>query len=151
MDQFLADLAVGLSVIDDASPASEISFHLERARDALPTAQRLLPPPAANSFGSAGDGISGATAAVNAVRDVIESHHGPNRVPLTAYAYAFSTRPARDYLARRFAELAWVANRMALVLGQGIEDPGVEAAFVDVRSSLAKAAVFGREGTRNAD
>ncbi|MFD3496379.1 hypothetical protein ACFWWB_38470 [Streptomyces sp. NPDC058690] len=151
LDQFLADLAAGLSIIDDASPASDLRFHLAQARDALQTAQRLLPPPAVNSSGSAGDGIAGATAAVNAVRDVIESHHGPNRVPLTAYAYAFSTHPARDYLARRSAELAWEANRIALALGRDIEDPGVEAAFADVRSSLAKAAVFGWEGTRNAD
>lgn len=122
LDQFLADLAAGLSIIDDASPASDLRFHLAQARDALQTAQRLLPPPAVNSSGSAGDGIVGATAAVNAVRDVIESHHGPNRVPLTAYAYAFSTHPARDYLARRSAELAWEANRIAR-LGAGHRGP----------------------------
>ncbi|MFB6782565.1 hypothetical protein ACFCX0_35590 [Streptomyces sp. NPDC056352] len=151
LDQFLADLAAGLSVIDDASPASDLGFHLAQARDALQTAQRLLPSPSAIASGSAGDGISGASAAVNAVRDLIESHHGPDRAPLTAYAYAFSTRPAREYLARRSAELAWEANRIVIVLGRGVEDPGVEAAFADVRSSLAKAVVFGREGTRNAD
>ncbi|WP_331747882.1 hypothetical protein [Streptomyces sp. NBC_00842] len=151
LDQFLATLSSGLSTVDDTSHASDLSFHLDRARDALQTAQRLVPPPMKNSSGPAEDGVSGATKAVNVVRDVIESHHGPDRTPLTAYAFAFTTRPAREYLGRRSAEIAWEADRIALALGLGVEDPGVAAAFANVRSSLAKAAVFGREGTRNAD
>lgn len=88
---------------------------------------------------------------MTAVRDVIESHRGPNREPVTAYAYTFSARPAHDYLTQRSAELAWEAGRIAHALTQGAEDPGVAAALADARAYLDQASVFGRAGTRYAD
>ncbi|MFJ8752356.1 hypothetical protein ACIREO_23920 [Streptomyces sp. NPDC102441] len=117
----------------------DLVYHLSRASDAVQSAQRLLPPPGA---GPAENHLPDASAAVHAVRDVIESHRGPDRVPLTAYAYGLTTGPAHHYLTRRCSELAWGAAQVASGLAQDSVDPAVAAAFGDVRHFLSEASVF---------
>ncbi|MFC9620052.1 hypothetical protein ACFTXM_08655 [Streptomyces sp. NPDC056930] len=128
---------------------ADLAAQLGRACGALRTARRLL---------SAEDGgmplsneLTGAGQAVAAVRDLVESHRGPDRGPVTAYAYLLGTRAARAYVTRRTAELAWEAGRVAHALSSGVRDPGVEAAFTEARSCLDQGSVFGRTGTREAD
>lgn len=152
LDRFLSHLQDSLGTNGDGpalSPTAEdLTFHLGKARAALQTAQRLLPAP---GLGADGYELADATLAVTAVRDMIESHRGPDRAPVTAYAYVFSARPAHDYLTQRCAELAWEAGRIAHALSQGAEDPGVAAALASARAYLDQASVFGRAGTRQAD
>ncbi|WP_331723198.1 hypothetical protein OHB07_38790 (plasmid) [Streptomyces sp. NBC_00111] len=152
LDQFLSALTEPLSLGDEdtsQSPVTEdLAYHLRRASDTMQPALRLLPPPGA---GPAENHLSDALAAVHAVRDVIESHRGPDHVPLSAYAHALATGPAHHYLTRRCSELAWGAAQVAFALGGDTLDPSVAAAFSDVRSFLAKASVLGRDGTRDAD
>lgn len=144
------DLRDGLGTEDvPRSPVTnDLVYHLRRASDALQSAQRLLPSPGG---GPAEDHLPEASAAVHAVRDVIESHRGPDRVPLSAYAYALTTGPAHHYLTRRCAELAWGATQVASALARDSLDPSAAAAFGDVHRFLSEASVFGREGTRDAD
>ncbi|WP_327259745.1 hypothetical protein [Streptomyces sp. NBC_01240] len=137
--------------VEEAQSAIEadLAAQLDRACGALRTARRLLSAedggmPRPNELTSAGQ-------AVAAVRDLAESHRGPDRVPVTAYAYLLGTRAARGYVARRTAGLAWEAGRVAHALSSGVQDPGVEAALAEVRSCLDQGSVFGRTGTQDAD
>ncbi|MFE7751366.1 hypothetical protein [Streptomyces sp. NPDC057428] len=152
LDQFLSALTEPLGMGDEDAPQSSVTsdlvYHLRKASDALQSAQGLLPSPGG---GPAEGHLLDAAAAVHAVRDVIESHRGPDRVPLTAYAYALTTGPAHHYLTRRCAELAWGAADVASTLAQAALDPSIAAAFTDVRRFLSEASVFGRDGTRDAD
>ncbi|MGW1817350.1 hypothetical protein ACWCQM_27730 [Streptomyces sp. NPDC002125] len=152
LDLFLAALVEPLALDEVDTPRSavtdDLAFHVGRASDALQSAQRLLPSPGAIPAGSH---LLDASAAVEAVRDVIQSHHGPDRVPLSAYAYALSTGPAHHYLTRRCAELAWGAAQVASSLARDTLDSSAAAAFADVRRFLSEASVFGRDGTRDAD
>ncbi|MEE1769280.1 hypothetical protein PUR34_14245 [Streptomyces sp. JV185] len=128
---------------------ADLAAQLGRACGALRTARRLL---SAEEGGKPRPNeLSGAGQAVAAVRDLVESHRGPDRVPVTAYAYLLGTRAARAYITRRTAELAWEAGRVAQALSSGVRDPGVEAAFAEARSCLDQGSVFGRTGTRDAD
>lgn len=128
---------------------ADLAAQLDRARGALRTARRLLSAedggmPLPNELTSAGQ-------AVAAVGDLVESHRGPDQVPVTAYAYLLGTRAARGYVTRRTAELAWEAGRVAHALSSGVRDPGVEAAFAEARGCLDQGSVFGRTGTWDAD
>ncbi|MFD9033287.1 hypothetical protein ACFVZW_19360 [Streptomyces sp. NPDC059567] len=123
---------------------SDLVLHLEEAQASLQAARLLLPASDRTGLGLVGAGISEATRAVTAVRDLIESHRGPDRAPLTPYAHAFSSQSALDYLAGRTAGLAWQAGRAALRLSQGVDDLAVVEAFADVRGSLNRASALGR-------
>ncbi|MFD8799922.1 hypothetical protein [Streptomyces atroolivaceus] len=152
LDRFLSALTEPLGLGDEDAPQSaatkDLLYQLQRASDAVQAAQRMLPP---SGTGPAESHLPDALAAVHAVRDVIESHRGPDRVPLTAYAYALSTGPAHHYLTRRCSELAWGAAQVASGLARDTLDPSAAAAFGDVRHFLSEASLFGRDGTRDAD
>ncbi|MEU5660512.1 hypothetical protein ABZ802_33590 [Streptomyces sp. NPDC047737] len=152
LDRFLTTLAeplgLGHGEATQSSVTDDLVFHLGRASDALQSARRLLPSPAT---GPAQSPLIDASAAVGAVRDVIHSHRGPDRTPLSAYAYALTTGPAHHYLTRRCAELAWGAAHVASSLARDTLDPSAGAAFADVHRFLSEASVFGRDGTRDAD
>nr|WSS73714.1 hypothetical protein OG491_35970 [Streptomyces sp. NBC_01175] len=152
LDQFLSALTESLGLGDKAVRQSAVTkdllYQLGRAGGAALAAQRTLPPPGA---GPTESHLPDALVALHAVRDVIESHRGPDRVPLSAYAYALSTGPAHHYLTRRCSELAWGAAQVASGLARDTLDPSAAAAFGDARQFLSEAALFGREGTRDAD
>ncbi|MFJ8863995.1 hypothetical protein ACIRD8_37070 [Streptomyces sp. NPDC102451] len=152
LDRFLTALTEPVGLGDEDAPRSaatlDLVHHLRRASDVLRSALGLLPPPGA---GPAENHLPDALAAVHAVRDVIESHRGPDRVPLTAYAYALDTVPAHHYLTRRCSELAWGAAQVASGLAQDTLDPSAAAAFGDVRHFLSRASVLGQDGARDAD
>ncbi|WP_331725946.1 hypothetical protein [Streptomyces sp. NBC_01012] len=158
LDRFLTALVGPLALDKVDTPRSavtnDLAFRVGRAGDVLQSAQRLLPSP--DTLGTPGTApaeshLLDASAAVEAVRDVIQSHHGPDRVPLSAYAYALTTGPAHHYLTRRCAELAWGAAQVASSLARDTLDPSAAGAFADVRRFLSEASVFGRDGTRDAD
>ncbi|MFJ8078752.1 hypothetical protein ACIQ7Q_33670 [Streptomyces sp. NPDC096176] len=154
LDRFLGDLHSNLAGPDGtaASPnAADLMLNLKWAREALRTADRLLPGQSEGNLGAGQEQLIGAGQAVAAVRDLIESHRGADGAPVTAYAYTLSTRTAHDYLAQRSAELAWEAGQVAHALTQDVADPGVVAALEDARGFLAKASVLGRAETREAD
>ncbi|MFD3809311.1 hypothetical protein ACFWTC_38625 [Streptomyces sp. NPDC058619] len=123
---------------------------LGHARDSLDTARRYLPPPG-DDRGPAGQRIASATRALGAVRDTISSHLGPDRAPLTPYAYLLRHQKAFDYLARRYSEVAWAAGHVVHRLAQGAEHPGAVDAFNQARTSLDHASVYARATTRDAD
>ncbi|MGW1819162.1 hypothetical protein ACWCQM_37080 [Streptomyces sp. NPDC002125] len=152
LDRFLSALAEPLGLgggeATQSSVTDDLVFHVGRASDALQSARRLLPSPAT---GPAQSHLLDASAAVDAVRDVIHSHRGPDLTPLSAYAYALSTGPAHHYLTRRCAELAWGAAQVASSLARDTLAPSAGAAFADVHRSLSEASVFGRDGRRDAD
>ncbi|WP_329151198.1 hypothetical protein OG275_38220 (plasmid) [Streptomyces niveus] len=149
LDRLLSELrsGYGLSVEMDGTAHGDLMFHLDRARDCVRVAWRLLPDPEAMTAGPAHAGLTEAIQAVAAVRDTIESHRSIDRTPLTPYAYVFSDQPAIDYLMRRTADLAWQTGRVSYALGQGATHPGVVAALDDARSYLDQASVFGRART----
>lgn len=152
LDRFLSALTEPLGLGGGETTQSfvtdDLVFHLGRASDALQSVQRLLPSP---TIVPAESQLLDASAAVDAVRDVIQSHRGPDLAPLSAYAYALTTGPAHHYLTRRCAELAWGAAQVASSLAQDTLDPSAVAAFADVHRFLSKASVFGRDGTRDAN
>ncbi|MFF4456586.1 hypothetical protein [Streptomyces goshikiensis] len=124
---------------------------LDAASSWLGTARSYLRAPAAEDAGPAGDRITAAARAVGAVRDTIGSHLGPDRSPLTPYAYLLRNQAAFDYLTRRYSEVAWAAGEVVQRLGQGVDHPGAGEAFEAARTSLAQASVHARVGTRDAD
>lgn len=120
------------------------------ARTSLATAGRYLSPPKGEP-GPAGERIAAAARAVGAVRDTIGSHLGPDRSPLTPYAYLLRHQKAFDYLARRYSEVAWAAGHVVHRLSQGAEHPGAVDAFHQARNSLDHASVYARASTHDAD
>lgn len=120
------------------------------ARTSLGTARRYLAPQAGEG-GPAGERIGLAAQAVGAVRDTIGSHLGPDRAPLTPYAYLLRHQKAFDYLARRYSEVAWEAGHVVHRLSQGAEHPGAVDAFQQAKTSLDHASVYARAATRDAD
>jgi hypothetical protein len=153
LDRFLGELQNTLSGREgDAVPpaSADLAAHLDRAREALRTADRFLPDSRGESTPAVQELIRSGQA-VAAVRDLVESHRGADRAPVTAYAYTLSSRSAHDYLTQRSAELAWEAGQLVHVLSEGAVDPGAVAALEDARSFLAQASVFGRADTRQAD
>ncbi|MGW6707436.1 hypothetical protein ACWGDE_21450 [Streptomyces sp. NPDC054956] len=120
------------------------------ARTLLGTASRYLAPQAGQR-GPSGERIASAARAVGAVRDVIGSHLGPDRAPLTPYAYLLRHQKAFDYLARRYSEVAWEAGHVVHRLAQGVEHPGAVDAFERAKTSLDHASVYARAATRDAD
>ncbi|MFD9410151.1 hypothetical protein ACFWBN_24510 [Streptomyces sp. NPDC059989] len=120
------------------------------ARASLGTASRYLSPQKGEP-GPAGERIAVAARAVGAVRDTISSHLGPDRAPLTPYAYLLRHQKAFDYLARRYSEVAWAAGHVVHRLSQGAEHPGAVDAFDKARTSLDHASVYARASTRDAD
>ncbi|MER6314441.1 hypothetical protein ABT237_11810 [Streptomyces sp. NPDC001581] len=123
---------------------------LELARQSLGTARRYLSPQAGDG-GPAAARIASAAQALSAVRDTINSHLGPDRAPLTPYAYLLRHQKAFDYLARRLSEVAWAAGHVVHRLSQGAEHPGAVDAFTQARTSLGHASVYARAATRDAD
>ncbi|MFD9536279.1 hypothetical protein [Streptomyces sp. NPDC060010] len=119
-------------------------------RKSLGTACRYLAPQSGEG-GPAGERIALAAQAVGAVRDTISSHLGPDRAPLTPYAYLLRHQKAFDYLARRYSEVAWEAGHVVHRLSQGVEHPGVVDALQQAKSSLDHASVYARAATRDAD
>ncbi|MEV6312614.1 hypothetical protein AB0M10_29010 [Streptomyces sp. NPDC051840] len=152
IDRFLSTLAEPLVLGGEDAPRSTVTGDLidllRRASDTLRSARRLLPAPGDAPVESH---ISDASAAVHAVRDIIENHRGPDRVPLTAYAYALTTGPAHHYLTRRCAELAWESAQVVASVGRDVLDPSVADAFADAHRFLSQAAVFGQAGTPDAE
>ncbi|MET9956006.1 hypothetical protein ABZ135_31300 [Streptomyces sp. NPDC006339] len=130
---------------------SFLVLHLEQAQASLRTVRQLLPAPDRAALGPADMGIAEATRTITTVRDLIESHRGPDRAPLTPYAHAFSSQPALDYLAMRTARLTWQVGRVAVQLAQGLGDPAVVGALEDARGSLDRASALGRQAASNAD
>ncbi len=120
------------------------------ARESLGTARRYLSPQAGEG-GPATERIASATQALGAVRDTINSHLGPDRAPLTPYAYLLRHQNAFDYLARRYSEVAWAAGHVVHQLAQGAKHPGALDAFNQARTSLDHASVYARTSTRDAD
>lgn len=123
---------------------------LGHARTSLDTARRYLSP-REGLGGPSGERIASATQALGAVRDTINSHLGPDRAPLTPYAYLLRHQKAFDYLARRYSEVAWAAGHVVHRLAQGAEHPGAVDAFNQARTSLDHASVYARAATRDAD
>ncbi|MFC7885289.1 hypothetical protein ACFUVV_25935 [Streptomyces sp. NPDC057376] len=82
--------------------------------------------------------------ATAAVQDLIASHRGPDRVPVTPYALAFTERPARAYLVHCSAELAWGAARVAQALSETVANENTAVQLYIARGSLAQASVLGR-------
>lgn len=117
----------------------------------LGTVRSYLQAPAADDLGAAGERIAAAAQAVGAVRDTIGSHLGPDRAPLTPYAYLLRHQAAFDYLSHRYSEVAWTAGEVVHRLAQGVEHPGAGEAFEAARTSLAQASVHARSGSREAD
>ncbi|MGW7140251.1 hypothetical protein [Streptomyces xanthophaeus] len=124
---------------------------LDQASSWLGTARSYLPATASEVIGPAGDRIFAAAQAVGAVRDTITSHLGPDRAPLTPYAYLLRHQAAFDYLSRRYSEVAWTAGEVVHRLSQGVEHPGAGEAFEAARTSLVQASVYARAGSREAD
>ncbi|MFD3553761.1 hypothetical protein ACFWWA_16880 [Streptomyces goshikiensis] len=123
---------------------------LGHARESLGTARRYLSPQEGDG-GPAAERIASAAQAVGAVRDTINSHLGPDRAPLTPYAYLLRHQKAFDYLTRRYSEVAWEAGHIVHRLAQGAEHPGAIDAFQQARASLNQASVYARASTRDAD
>ncbi|RVU15255.1 hypothetical protein EOT10_39500 [Streptomyces antnestii] len=63
---------------------------------------------------------------------------------MTPYALAFAEQPARSYLLRRSAELAWGAGRVARALAQAAPSGHAEVQLQLAHDSLARASVVGR-------
>ncbi|MFC9295755.1 hypothetical protein ACFTWH_10905 [Streptomyces sp. NPDC057011] len=126
------------------TPAEQnLDNYLGDARKSLGTASRYLSPQQGEP-GPTGERIAVATRAVGAVRDTISSHLGPDRAPLTPYAYLLRHRKAFDYLARRYSVVAWAAGHVVHRLSQGAEHPGAVDAFHEARNSLDNASVYAR-------
>ncbi|MFE3788019.1 hypothetical protein ACFXO4_09550, partial [Streptomyces goshikiensis] len=123
---------------------------LGHARESLGTARRYLSPQEGDG-GPAAERIASAARAVGAVRDTINSHLGPDRAPLTPYAYLLRHQKAFDYLTRRYSEVVWEAGHIVHRLAQGAEHPGAIDAFQQARASLNQASVYARASTRDAD
>ncbi|MDX2395225.1 hypothetical protein NJL88_35270 [Streptomyces sp. DK15] len=83
------------------------------------------------------DRVVAAAQALAAVRDTIGSHLGPDRRPLTAYAYLLRHQAAFDYLTHRYSEVAWAGGQLVSRLAQGVEHPGAAEAFEAARASSA--------------
>ena len=122
----------------------DLVLQLDQAQASLQTARELGPDPDRTGLGRNGEGIADATRSVAAARDLIESHRGPDRAPLTPYVHAFSSQSALDYLAGRTARLAWHTGQVALQLSQSCDDLGVMEALADARSFLDRASTLGR-------
>ncbi|MEU5811540.1 hypothetical protein [Streptomyces sp. NPDC047718] len=116
----------------------------------LRRAQQYLEVPPDGPTDSAGTRIEAATQAVVAVRDTIGSHLGPDRSPLTPYAYLLRHNTAFDYLTDRYAELSRAAGQVVHHIAQSAEHPGAREAFEAARTSLDRAAVLTRYATRTA-
>ncbi|MGW6864848.1 hypothetical protein [Streptomyces sp. NPDC054901] len=97
------------------------------------------------------DRVVAAAQALTAVRDTIGSHLGPDRRPLTAYAYLLRHQAAFDYLTHRYSEVAWAGGQLVSRLAQGVEHPGAAEAFEAARASLSRASVHARTAARSAD
>ncbi|MEV6685080.1 hypothetical protein AB0N28_07035 [Streptomyces sp. NPDC051130] len=124
---------------------------LDTAASWLDTARSYLQASATKDTGPAGHRIASAAQAIGAVRDTIGSHLGPDRSPLTPYAYLLRHQAAFDYLSRRYSEVAWSAGEVVHRLAQGVEHPGAGEAFEAARASLAQASVYVRAASRDAD
>ncbi|MBT2478137.1 hypothetical protein [Streptomyces sp. ISL-94] len=124
---------------------------LDRASSWLDTAQEYLRAPAAGNAGPADERIATAVRALGAVRDTIGSHLGPDREPLTPYAYLLRHQAAFDYLTHRYSEVAWAGGQVLHRLAQGAEHPGAAEAFEAARTSLNQASVHARASARDAD
>ncbi|HEY9373087.1 hypothetical protein [Streptomyces sp.] len=122
----------------------DLVLQLDQAQASLQTARELGPDPDRTGLGRNGEGIADATRSVAAARDLIESHRGPDRAPLTPYVHAFSSQSALDYLAGRTARLARHAGQVALRLSQGCDDLGVVEALAEARSCLDRGSALGR-------
>ncbi|MEV8534708.1 hypothetical protein [Streptomyces sp. NPDC051211] len=132
-------------------PERNLDEYLDQASAALSTAQRYLRTPAARDAGPAGARIDSAARTLGAVRDTIGSHLGPDRAPLTPYAYLLRHQSAFYYLSGRYAEVAWQAGQVVQRLAQGSEHPGATEAFESARTHLDKASVLTRVATRETD
>ncbi|MFJ4781273.1 hypothetical protein [Streptomyces sp. NPDC088762] len=124
---------------------------LELASSWLATAQGYLRAPAVVSAGPADERMAAAVRALGAVRDTIGSHLGPDREPLTPYAYLLRHQAAFDYLTHRYSEVAWASGQVLHLLAQGAEHPGAIEAFEAARTSLNQASVHARASARDAD
>ncbi|MEU8526636.1 hypothetical protein AB0C77_13750 [Streptomyces sp. NPDC048629] len=129
----------------------DLVLQLDEAHASLRTACRLLPAPDRTRLGRAGEGIGDAARSVVTVRDLIESHRGPDRAPLTPYAHAFSSQSALDYLAERISRLAWHVGQVALRVSQGCDDLGVMEALAEARLCLDRGSALGRLGASAAN
>lgn len=135
----------------ELTPAEQnLRDRLGQAREALGSARRYLSPQETEA-GPAAERIASAAKAVGAVRDTINSHLGPDRAPLTPYAYLLRHQKGFDYLARRYSEVAWAAGHVVHRLSMGAEHPGAVDAFQQARTSLDHASVCARMSTRAAD
>ncbi|MFG3001749.1 hypothetical protein [Streptomyces sp. NPDC048340] len=117
---------------------------LDQARAWLTTARTYLPAPSTGDAGPAAERIAIAARAVSAVRDTISSHLGPDRVPLTPYAYLLRHQAAFDYLTHRYSEVAWSAGQVLQRLAEQAEHPGAIEAFEAARNSLNQTSVHAR-------
>ncbi|MFJ9079377.1 hypothetical protein ACIRO3_29665 [Streptomyces sp. NPDC102278] len=123
---------------------------LVQARGALGTARQYLSPQA-ETGGPAAKGVIAASQAVGAVRDTIGSHLGPDRAPLTPYAYLLREQDAFDYLASRYSEVAWAAGQVVHRLAQEAEYPRAGAALDRAWRSLDRASVNVRASSPDTD
>ncbi|MFI8105401.1 hypothetical protein [Streptomyces sp. NPDC086023] len=132
-------------------PEQSMEYLLGQARASLGTARSHLRTPAADDAGPAGDLVRDAAVAIAAVRDTIGSHLGPDRAPLTPYAYLLRHQFAFDYLSRRYSEVAWSTARVCHALAGGVDHPVAYGALAQARQALERASVFTRVTTRDAD
>ncbi|MEU9800870.1 hypothetical protein [Streptomyces sp. NPDC051000] len=123
---------------------------LVQARGALGTARQYLSPQG-DAGGPAAEGVIAASQALGAVRDTIGSHLGPDRAPLTPYAYLLREQDAFDYLASRYSEVAWAAGQVVHRLAQEADHPGAGAALDRAWRSLDRASVNVRASSPDTD
>ncbi|MEU7554074.1 hypothetical protein AB0B01_17335 [Streptomyces sp. NPDC044571] len=131
------------------SAEKDLAGWLTQASTWLGRAQGYLAP-GVDGAGRAGARIKGAAQAIGTVRDTISSHLGPDRAPLTPYAYLLRHQSAFDYLSGRYAEVTRAAGQVVHRIAQNSEHPGAAEAFEAARVSLDKASVLTRAATREA-
>lgn len=158
VDDVLAQVRKGLGPLVHTTDERDLTVAernltvcIEQASSWFETARKYVRAPASVDVGPIGDRIAAAVRAVGAVHDTIGSHLGPDRSPLTPYAYLLRHQAAFDYLTRRYSEVAWAAGEVVHRLGQGVNHPGAAEALEAARTSLAQASVYARTGTRDAD
>ncbi|ARE79479.1 hypothetical protein B6R96_36285 (plasmid) [Streptomyces sp. Sge12] len=124
---------------------------LKQATQWLATAQNYLRGQSGSGSVSVNDRLVDAGRALVAVRDTVSSHLGPDRGPLTPYAYLLSHQAGLDYLVHRYSEVAYAAGQVVHRLAQDAEHPGAVEAFEAARLSLNGASVHARAAARSAD
>ncbi|MEU3909131.1 hypothetical protein AB0F20_35940 [Streptomyces goshikiensis] len=124
---------------------------LDQAVAWLGTARSYLLAPGAGEGGHVNERITAAVQALGAVRDTISSHLGPDRGPLTPYAYLLRHQAAFDYLTHRYSEVAWAAGQVLHRLTRNAGHPGAIEALEAARTSLNQASVHARAAARAAD